>query len=77
MSPSHTPYAPPFRAADEPVLPRPRRAVDLPTLREHTQSLLAAHVPLSLLLDLAEPHGPDSSGCYAREGGDTSWLQTG
>ena len=77
MSPSHTPYAVPVPDVDEAALPCSRRAVDLPMLRERTQGLLAAHVPLSLLLDLAEPHGPDSAGCFAREGGDTSWLQVG
>ena len=77
MSSSCTPYAAPVPEADEPVLPRPRRAVDLPTFRERTQGLLAAHVPLSLLLDLAEPDGPDSAGCYVREGGDATWLQAG
>ena len=75
MSSSCTPYAVPVHDADEPVLPR--RAVDLPTLRERTRGLLAAHVPLSLLLDLAEPDGPDSAACYVREGGDTTWLQVG
>ena len=77
MSPSRTPYAVPVLAAHGPVLPRQHRAVDLPTLRGRTQGLLAAHVPLSLLLDLAEPHGPDSAGRYLREGGDPSWLQAG
>jgi hypothetical protein len=29
--------------------------------------LLAAGIPLSLLLDLASPHGPDSRGIIAHE----------
>ena len=34
--------------------------------------LLVAGVPLTLLLDLAL--GPDSTGTYAEEPGDTGWL---
>ena len=76
MTPSPALHAPMARVQH---LRAPRRspAVDLPVLRRRTRDLLAAHVPLALLLDLAEPQGPDSAGCYAREGGDTTWLRAG
>ena len=72
MTPSHALHA--SMARVQLRAPRRRAAVDLPVLRQRTRDLLAAHVPLALLLDLAEPKGPDSAGCYAREGGDTTWL---
>ena len=76
MTPSHAPHAP---TLVQPLLaPHDRaRAVDVPSLRQCTRDLLAAHVPLSLLLDLADPRIPDSAGVYAREGGDTTWLRAG
>jgi len=37
--------------------------------------LLAAHVPLSLLLDLADPHGPRSRDLLQAEGGEAGWLR--
>jgi hypothetical protein len=43
-------------------------------LVRRTQSLLEAQVPLSLLLDLADPFGMDSSAFYAAERADSSWL---
>lgn len=39
-----------------------------------TGALLAAHVPLSLLMDLASPRGPRSDEVLAREGGQADWL---
>lgn len=36
--------------------------------------LLTAGVPLSLLLDLQDPCGPDSVTAYELEEGDTSWV---
>lgn len=75
MTPLHALHAPMARVQSR--APRRSAAVDLPVLRQRTRDLLAAHVPLALLLDLAEPKGPDSAGCYAREGGDTTWLPTG
>jgi hypothetical protein len=45
------------------VLPSPR--LDVEELVRRTGDLLAAGVPLSLLLDLAEP--PDSRALYAAE----------
>ena len=76
MTPSHALYAPAARVKH--LRPQSRSAaVDLPVLRQRTRDLLAAHVPLTLLLDLAEPKGPDSAGRYAREGGDTTWLRAG
>ena len=38
-------------------------------------ALLAEHVPLSLLLDLAPPGGPDSAEIMRSEPADTSWVQ--
>jgi hypothetical protein len=35
---------------------------------------LARHVPLTLLLDLASPAGPESARIHARETADLSWL---
>ena len=75
MTPSHPLHAPMARV--QPRAPRRSAAVDLPVLRQRTRDLLAAHVPLTLLLDLAEPKGPDSAGRYAGEGGDTTWLRAG
>lgn len=45
-------------------------------LVERTRALLQAHVPLSLLLDLADPTGPDSAGHFVDEPADLSWLRT-
>jgi hypothetical protein len=36
--------------------------------------LLASGVPLTLLLDLLDEHGPNSRRLYAEELGDASWL---
>ena len=56
----------------------PDRMLDLPALRARTADLLRAGVPLTLLLDLAEPHGPDSAAAYASEGGDARvWMRAG
>jgi hypothetical protein len=35
---------------------------------------LAAHLPLTLLVDLADPAGPDSRHILATETADLSWL---
>jgi hypothetical protein len=43
-------------------------------LAGRTRSLLHAGVPLSLLLDLADPHGPASREVYAHEPGDAGWV---
>ncbi|MCW2713136.1 MAG: hypothetical protein JWN88_183 [Frankiales bacterium] len=53
---------------------------DQPTLGradlvDRTRALLQAHVPLSLLLDLADPAGPDSVSHFTAEPGDLSWLR--
>lgn len=50
-------------------VPRPRHAVDVGVLVRHTHQLLAAGVPLTLLLDLADEAGPRSHERYAAEGG--------
>lgn len=44
-------------------------------LVDRTRALLEAHVPLSLLLDLTDPAGPDSVGHFTAEPADLSWLQ--
>lgn len=62
------------------VLPVPaprtgRHDLDLPALVARTGALLAGGVPLTLLLDLADPAGPRSRARYAEEGGeDATWL---
>ncbi len=60
-------------------LPRPdlneQRDLDLPVLTHRTADLLRDHVPLTLLLDLAEDDGPRSAVRYADEGGDATWLE--
>ena len=38
-------------------------------------TLLAAHVPLSLLLDLADPTGPHSRELLTEEPGSADWLR--
>ena len=44
-------------------------------LVDRTRALLEAHVPLRLLLDLADPAGPDSAGHFEQEPADLSWLR--
>ncbi|CAN5318912.1 hypothetical protein BH24ACT10_BH24ACT10_12370 [soil metagenome] len=60
-------------------LPRPDphapRDLDLPVLTHRTADLLRDHVPLILLLDLAEDDGPRSAVRYADEGGEATWLE--
>ena len=48
--------------------------LDHDVLVRRTQALLEAQVPLSLLLDLADPFGLDSSALYAAEPADAGWL---
>ena len=48
----------------------------VPAQREHpTSRLLRDHVPLTLLLDLADPSGPPSSAVYVAEGGRLDWPE--
>lgn len=54
-----------------------RPVYDLPVLRQRTAALLRAGVPLTLLLDIADPTGPHSGQRYAVEGGDARWLRAG
>lgn len=58
------------------TVPAPRRAVDVPELVRRTHDLLAAGVPLTLLLDLADEAGPRSTTRYADEGGDLGWIRS-
>ena len=43
-------------------------------LDQRTAALLAAHVPLSLLFDLADPAGPHSADLFAAEGACLDWF---
>lgn len=55
--------------------PDPARDLDLPLLTHRTADLLREHVPLTLLLDLADEGDPRSAVRYADEGGDADWLK--
>ena len=48
--------------------------VDVAVLVRRTTALLGAGVPLTLLLDLADPQGPRSGALYGQEPADLSWL---
>ena len=54
------------------VSPRPQ--VDLPLLARRASRLLAAGVPLTLLIDLSDPAGPRSHDMYESEQADLDWL---
>ena len=56
------------------VTATPHPPLDVELLVRRTEALLRAGVPLSLLLDLAEPTGPHSREVYANEPGDADWL---
>ena len=56
-------------------LSTPYPPLDVEPLVRRTEALLRAGIPLSLLLDLAEPGGPRSREVYATEPGDSEWLQ--
>lgn len=45
-----------------------------PAQRCCAERMLAAHLPLSLLLDLADPAGPQSGDLLMAEAGDAGWL---
>ena len=55
-------------------LPAARPAVDVGVLVRRTHQLLAAGVPLTLLLDLADPSGPRSAARFASESADVDWV---
>lgn len=55
-------------------LPSARPALDLQVLVRRTSDLLAAGVPLTLLIDLGDADGPHSSQRYVTEGGSADWL---
>lgn len=59
--------------SDTPV-PGPRPTLDVAVLVRRTSGLLAAGVPLTLLLDLAEEDGPRSQHWYAEEPAELDWL---
>jgi hypothetical protein len=54
-------------------VPSPRHAVDVAVLVRRTHALLAAGVPLTLLIDLGDEAGPHSQAHYEAEGGDACW----
>lgn len=67
-------------ALDAPSIPAPRRpeerrSVDVECLVRRTGALLAAGIPLTLLMDLCDPAGPHSRERFLDEGGDAGWLQ--
>lgn len=55
-------------------VPAPRPALDVSVLVRGTHDLLAAGVPLTLLLDLADDGGPRSRQRYADEPAELDWL---
>ncbi len=67
---THTPLA----AGSQCWVPA-QRAVDIGPLVLRTSQLLAARVPLTLLLDLADPSGPHSHEHYLDEGGDLTLFR--
>ncbi len=71
----------PADAAAPPVpalrLPAPRygSGAEQDALAGRTEAMLAAHVPLTLLLDLADPDGPHSDDLLHDEPGSSDWLR--
>ncbi len=57
----------------QPSIPQPR-SVEVEALVRRTGDLLAAGVPLTLLLDIADSEGPHSGERFTAEGGDADWL---
>ena len=49
-------------------------SVDVGVLVRRTQELLAAGVPLTLLIDLSDPDGPRSEARFASEHADLGWV---
>ena len=47
---------------------------ELSFLAGRARSLLRAGVPLTLLMDLADPHGPASQEVYDSETSEVGWL---
>lgn len=45
------------------------------SLVRRTKTMLSDGVPLTLLLDLADPAGPDSARHFASEPADLAWLR--
>lgn len=56
-------------------VPAPRPTLDVGALVRRTSDLLAAGVPLTLLLDLAEDGGPRSAQRYVDEPAELGWLR--
>lgn len=56
-------------------VPAPRATLDVAVLVRRTSDLLAAGIPLTLLLDLADEGGPHSQQRYTEEPAEMGWLQ--
>lgn len=55
-------------------VPTPEPAARTQPGADEVRRLLAAHVPLSLLMDLADPDGPPSGELFTAEPGSCDWL---
>lgn len=57
----------------------PSETVDaeMPESDEQVMDSLRSHVPITLLMDLANPEGPHSAEIAEKEGGDADWLDPG
>lgn len=72
----------PDEAAQEGKTPAgrsPSETVDaeMPESDEQVMDSLRSHVPITLLMDLANPEGPHSAEIAEKEGGDADWLDPG
>lgn len=47
------------------------------SIRPEVMTLLREHVPLTLLIDIVDRHGPDSSAIAESEPADLSWIAGG
>ncbi|MCW2680471.1 MAG: hypothetical protein JWM62_1872 [Frankiales bacterium] len=57
-----------------PSMPAPRHPLDVAVLVRRTHDLLAAGIPLTLLLDLGDEAGPRSHLRYTAERADAAWV---
>lgn len=65
------PAAPAGRSPSETV------DAEMPESDEQVMDSLRSHVPITLLMDLANPEGPHSAEIAEKEGGDADWLDPG
>ncbi len=59
-------------STDTPIAPEPQAGDE--ALARRTQQMLREHVPLTLLLDLADQAAPESQRFYQAEGGSAEWA---